>query len=193
MSLTRADQTVADVVDLDEMKAHLRVLEDDEDTLIADYVAGAVGHLDGPHGYLGRCLIAQSWAETFEGWSVVIVLGLSDVSNVVVTYKDATGADATVPVASYSVVQDPRGARVVFNSAFVWPALEDENPEPVTVTFKAGFGDDPADVPAPLRQAVRLLAAHFYQNREAVVTGTITATLPLGVQMLCAPFRRVLI
>ena len=39
-------------------------------------------------------------------------------------------------------------------------------------------------VPEVLRQAVKLLVAHWFANREAVVTGTIATEIPLGVQRL---------
>lgn len=44
-------------------------------------------------------------------------------------------------------------------------------------------------VPAPLQEAVAQLAAHFYENREAVVTGTIATELPWGVGSILDAYR----
>lgn len=55
----------------------------------------------------------------------------------------------------------------------------------VAVTFEAGF--DP--LPPDLAQAVLLLAAHWYERREAA--DAALAPLPLGVASLLAPFREV--
>lgn len=37
-------------------------------------------------------------------------------------------------------------------------------------------------VPGDLKEAVRMLAAHFYENREASVIGISASLLPLGVK-----------
>lgn len=44
--------------------------------------------------------------------------------------------------------------------------------------------------PADLKEAVRQIAARFYENREAVVTGTIATELPIGVQDIVRSRRR---
>jgi hypothetical protein len=38
-------------------------------------------------------------------------------------------------------------------------------------------------------QAIRILAGHFYENRQAVLVGTIATELPIGVHALLAPYR----
>lgn len=43
---------------------------------------------------------------------------------------------------------------------------------------------------ASIDQACLLLIGHWYANREAVVIGTITAEVPLAVQALLQPYRR---
>ena len=44
-------------------------------------------------------------------------------------------------------------------------------------------------LPPAVVAAILLLGGHLYENREAVVTGTIATALPLSVQFLVAPFR----
>ncbi len=44
-------------------------------------------------------------------------------------------------------------------------------------------------VPAALQEAVLLLAAHLYENREATVVGSTASELPFGVLDLIRPFR----
>lgn len=48
---------------------------------------------------------------------------------------------------------------------------------------------DLAPVPADVKQAVLLLAAHFYDNREAVLVGTSANDLPYGVADLLRKYR----
>jgi uncharacterized phiE125 gp8 family phage protein len=55
----------------------------------------------------------------------------------------------------------------------------------IEIDVETGYGAA-ADVPEPLRQAIRLLLAHWYENRA--VAGAPTA-LPANVAALLAPFR----
>lgn len=47
----------------------------------------------------------------------------------------------------------------------------------------------PAGWPAAILQAVRLLVAHYYENREAVTAGPKASVLPFGVEALLAAER----
>lgn len=52
--------------------------------------------------------------------------------------------------------------------------------------------DPPAPVPEKAKQAVRLLCAHYYENREAALTsmtGASALEMPLGVADLLRPLR----
>jgi hypothetical protein len=73
-----------------------------------------------------------------------------------------------------------------------WPPLGRHGT--VTVTYTAGYEDPAVDAPE-LQQAVLMLVAHWFQNREATVAGSAAAAveLPLGVAELCASYRRVLL
>ena len=52
-----------------------------------------------------------------------------------------------------------------------------------------GYGDAAIDVPEPLRQAIRLLVAHWYENRGLIVPAASIAVLPATVAALIAPYR----
>lgn len=51
-----------------------------------------------------------------------------------------------------------------------------------------GAGEQP--MTSAITAAVLLWGGHFYENREAVVTGTISTTIPLAVDSLLEPYRR---
>ena len=44
-------------------------------------------------------------------------------------------------------------------------------------------------VPADLKQAVLMLAAHWYENREATLVGVSGQTVPLGVRDITDSYR----
>jgi len=54
----------------------------------------------------------------------------------------------------------------------------------LTVQFVAGYGDDPAAVPPPIKHAVLLLTAHLYENR-----GDADSHPPPPVKALLWPYR----
>ena len=62
----------------------------------------------------------------------------------------------------------------------------------MTITYKAGFGDEPEDVFAKvpnLLHAMRMLVAHYDRHREAVLAGKPPELVPEGVETLLAGER----
>jgi hypothetical protein len=47
----------------------------------------------------------------------------------------------------------------------------------------------PTSVPPPIIEAIKLLAAHLYENREASLVGVTSEDLPLGLWDLITPYR----
>lgn len=189
----RTAAPAATPVSVAEAKAHLRVESSDEDTLIAGLVSAATSHLDGWSGALGRAIVTQTWRQDFDGFpatrSRCMRLPLWPVASVTsVTYRDANGTTQTVSAADYSLLSDERGAFIRFVEDFDSPIVYDDGPA-VSVTYVAGLAA--ADVPAAIKQAILLLVGHWFANREAVVTGTIAVALPMTVDALLAPLRRI--
>ncbi len=59
----------------------------------------------------------------------------------------------------------------------------------IEIEVRVGFGAEAADVPPPLRQAVLLLVAHWFENRGDT-TGERISAMPGDVTALTAPWRR---
>ena len=59
----------------------------------------------------------------------------------------------------------------------------------IEIDVTCGYGDAGTDVPEPLRQAIRLLIAHWYENRGLIAVGHEVAILPQTVAALIAPYR----
>ena len=64
------------------------------------------------------------------------------------------------------------------------------------VTYDAGYTVDAGDAdvwnaPADVQQAVKHLVGNWFENREAVVIGTITSDVKLTVEFLLSPHIRV--
>lgn len=77
-----------------------------------------------------------------------------------------------------------RPPRILLRGSRVW-ARPGRIGNGVAVTVTAGFGAAAADVPEPLRLAIRLMIAHWYEHRG---NGEAPPP-PLTVAALLAPFR----
>ena len=59
----------------------------------------------------------------------------------------------------------------------------------IEIDVTCGYGNEPDDVPEPLRQAILHLVAHWYENRGLVAAGAEVAVLPHSVSALIAPYQ----
>lgn len=180
------------IISLADLKAHCRVDFDDDNAVLEAFEVAAVAHLDGWTGLLGRCLVTQTWQVAFEGWSGLGCLRLPfpNTSSVVVSYFDADDVEQTVSNSLYSVHETSTGSVVRFSDSFSNPAVYSDRVDGVRVAQTCGFGAVDA-VPGPLKTAIKMMVAHWYENREGVVVGTSADEFPMGVTMLIAPYRRV--
>jgi uncharacterized phiE125 gp8 family phage protein len=174
-------------VSLAEAKAHLRVDIDEEDVLIAGLVTAARIHLE---TRLGRILLTQGWELWLDRAQLrpVLPLPLAPVQAVgeVAAYDDA-GASSVLEPDAYTLDPVSQPARLIFTAGL--PATR--RLAALRIALTAGYGSSPVDVPQPLRQALLLLVAHWYEQREPVLAGQGAAELPLMVSALVAPYRRI--
>ncbi|TIO39548.1 MAG: hypothetical protein E5X96_00025 [Mesorhizobium sp.] len=185
----RTVDPAASPVSLADMKLHLHVDGTDEDTLIQAYIDAATAYLDGYAGITGRALMTQSWRQDFDGFSHCLRLPVGPVASVSgVTYYDGSNMQQTLATSVYDKFTDALGTYVGLKPDQSWPSSY-TRPDAVSVTFIAGT--DASAVPAPLKVAIMLLAANWYENRESVSLGSIPAEIPMGVSALVAPYRRV--
>lgn len=172
-------------VGLARAKQHLRVEHDEEDELIGAYVSAAVDHVE---SVISKCLtpkVVRQVAAGFPG-NGRIRLYKGPVQEVLaVEYDDANGAPTAL--ADFRLVEgSPAVLMPVVGEAF--PATYG-GPGTVRIDLLAGY--QPGEMPRAIETAVLQLTAHYYANREAVVTGTIATEIPLGVQALLRPHRPV--
>lgn len=183
-------QPASEVVTVAEMKAHLRIDSDDEDTLIGDYITAATDMVDAEFGEIGKALITQTWALVLPAFpaSGRFDLPVSPVQSITsVTYYDGDNAGQTLTASAYRLTALPDRARVDLVNGYSWPATYDRA-DAVTVTYVAGYGDASTDIPEGIRQAIRMMAAHFYENREAVTEAKLVEA-PIGFRHMLMKYR----
>lgn len=135
---------------------------------------------------LSKALLTQTWVlrlDRFPAWEIGLPRPpLASISSI--QYLDSAGATQTLDAAKYVV--DTHGAvgRVVPAYGLSWPSTY-PMPNAVTITYVAGW-TSAAAVPADIRQALLMLIADLYANRETIITGTITNTLSLREDLLAS-------
>ena len=174
-------------VTLTEAKAQLDVSYTDKDDLITGLIASATAHLDGWTGILGRCLITQTWRQDFDRFNRCMRLPLFPIASITsVKYDDTDAAEQTISASNYSLLCDDLGYYVEFKNTYSFAAISTVRPA-IRVAYVAGE----AAAPNAVKQAMLLLIRHWFDNPTAVNIGTIVSPMPMAVDALLAPYRRV--
>lgn len=185
MTLMLMSGAANEPVTLEEARAHLRLDMEAEDTLLRAFLTAARVALE---AQTRRAFVTQSWRLILDAWpAAVVTLPMAPVSAITgVTMNDA-GAPRVVAPSLYDTALEGDAPRLVANG--IWPAPS-RRVGGIHIDFTAGYGEA-GDVPAPLRQAILLLATHWFENREPVSIGDKAGELPLSVSALIAPYRLV--
>jgi uncharacterized phiE125 gp8 family phage protein len=171
-------------VSLDEAKAYLRVEHNDDDETIAALVAGSRIHVE---AQTRRALITQSWRISADSWPpdgrlAVRPAPLKTIDAARVFDFENVAHDVETQV----FVLDLAGSTLCF-APWALPA-PGRVAAGIELDVTVGYGDAAVDVPEALRQAIRMMVAHWYENRGLAAVGTVTV-LPSTVAALIAPYR----
>jgi uncharacterized phiE125 gp8 family phage protein len=172
---------------LGEAKAFIRVAHDDDDDIIAALIAGARIHIE---AQTRRALITQTWRIVRDAWPEngrLAPLPVPLATLVAARIYKASGATQTIDLAGFTLDSAAAPAMLSFTrGALMAP---ERRAAGIEIDITCGHGDTAEDVPEPLRQAVRLLVAHWYEHRGLVTLGTESAILPASVAALIGPYR----
>lgn len=196
---------------LDELKDHLRIDGAGEDAVLGAVIAASVGQvetwLDGALVNRNADIYLDAWpdagpvsAQTDPWWN-----GVADGAMPHLTQERLHAQLPIKPVSSIAAihVQDATGTEIQWNSdnyylkpglnpavvrkyGRLWP-VPGVPAEGIRISVTAGFGADWNTVPAGIRQAVLMLAAHLYYNRGD--TPTEPALKASGACSLLKPYR----
>lgn len=175
------------VISLGEAKAYMLVEHGVQDAVIAGLIEAATQALDGYSGTLdGFCLVSQQW-EFKACHFCKIVIGLRPLITLdSVTYFDANGASQTLASTEWQALETVNGVHLVLQDGKSWPSVADRDD---AVTVRATFGHASAGlVPETIRQAMLMMIASWFENRESVTAGPM-AELPLGARALLSTYR----
>ena len=177
-------------VTLAEAKAHLRVDTGAEDTLVSSLIVTSRLHVEAA---VGLALITQSWSWFRDAWppGPALDLPLRPVQGIAaVRLYDENAVATNLDPATYFLDGAGSPPRLVRHGALAWPR-PGRIANGIEVAFTAGYGPAAADVPAPIRQVVLLLVAHWYEHRSPLEAGAHAEPVPDMVSELLAPYRTV--
>ncbi len=188
MATTLLTAPVVEPVTLSEAKAHLRIDHTAEDSVLTEMIVAARQALEDASDL---ALITQSWQVALDAWpGAVVELPKRPAQSV--TEVRVTGLDgvAAILVSSAFELKTAGGmARLVKTPSAIWTG-PGRLVGGIEIDYVAGYGSAASDVPRALRQALLMVIAHVYENRE-LLSRESGAPLPAGVDALLAPYRRV--
>lgn len=185
-----------EVVSVADVKMQARISHSDEDELIAEYIEAAYDHMSGPDGWLnGCCFLEETWEVTYASpLARAFDLPLRPVRSITSFERLVSGTTyEAVDPAIYSGTSYGRDVyRLQLTPFTYWPgAYDPPRAGAFRIRFKAGFGTEREQIPAPLRQGIRLLAAHWFMNREATATEgrSVGGEINFGLNRVCGRYR----
>ncbi|MEM7470040.1 MAG: hypothetical protein AAF340_01725 [Pseudomonadota bacterium] len=185
--------TSVDLSDLpmDAFKAHLQLgtgFADDsvQDEVLESYIRAAMAAIE---ARIGKMLLSRDVIWELSAWSSLSVqsLPVAPVSAVnAVTIVSDAGAETPVEPTHYTLRKDTHRPQLKAAGS-VLPTIPSNGVS--RISFTAGFGPSWLDVPPDLREAVFLLAAHYYENRRD--QNGSSGLMPFGVMALLEAHRNI--
>lgn len=191
--LTLITPPVEEPLSADEAKRHCRVDVSEDDSYIEGLIAAARERCEVE---TDRSFVTQTWRMTIDEFQPEMLLPRGPHRSVdLVEYYDQTNTLRTLAATTYEADLTADPARIRLGYGQFWPLTYGQlwsltrwgKPGAVRVTFTAGYGTAAA-VPAGIKHAVKMLVAHWYENREIVMSGR-DVILPMMVDDLLDHYR----
>ena len=168
---------------LDEMRVYLRLETSEEDGLVLSLIKAARNAVEQGSR---RALMAQKWRLRLPRFpqDKSLRLPISPILSLdAVRTFDALGNPVVLDLASFQL-----DGSTLSLSASLMPSEGDG--AGIEIDLTAGFGTQPTDVPEALRQAMRMLVAHYYEHRANALHEERIAHFPAAIAATVAPWRR---
>lgn len=109
---------------------------------------------------------------------------VSSSSEITITYYDGNNSSTTLATSDYRLINPGNGYRAKLYPAIdkTWPVSKSRQ-DAVTIEFSCGSTNS-SNVPPTIKHAMNMLVTHWYENRSALVVGTITKEIELGLETL---------
>jgi uncharacterized phiE125 gp8 family phage protein len=177
----------AEPITVAEAKLYLRVEHADDDALITALIAAARTHVE---ARTRRALITQTWRFIFDRWPRDGRLSLARApTREVIAARVYDNEDVAQDIDVQAFTVDKAAAPAVIGFAPWAVSFPGRSLAGIEVDVAFGYGASAVDVPEPLRHAIKLLLAHWYENRGVTASAGESAPMAAGVEALIAPYR----
>lgn len=187
-----ATAPASEPITLTELKTALRITDTNEDTYLTDLITEARQEIEDATGI---AFISQAWVLTLDHWPPVSEQwwdGVRDghintvyeagsalartmrsvelprypliTVDTVTVYDEASNATAVTIADTFNIDITFLRGRMTLQSGATWPVALRAN-DAISIAYTAGYGADATTVPAPLKRAVRNMAAYMYEHR----------------------------
>lgn len=204
MTLKRVTSPTEPAVSLEELKQHIDNAADTQDAYLQMKLDAAQAYVEDE---TGRALVTSTWEVGLGDWptKAFLEIPMGNLQSVEwIRYADKGGVVRTVNPSVYKLARiyipsdppalgqgtaDSGPGRIYLASGASWPSEELDAGEPIVIRVVCGW-DGAASVPAPIKQAILMLASHWCRNRDAVATaGTfIPHEMELGFTRLISRY-----
>lgn len=198
-------------VDTADVKEWLRIESDvtEDDTLLDNLISASRSWIE---GYIETKLITQTVTQTLDNWprsreyvdplpseghidtvlaperAWVELMGRPVQSITAIYTYDDSGTQSEWSSANYDLSNTGDRARVLPKNGIAWPSAT-RNYDAIEIVYVVGYGASGSDVPQDILTAMRMMIAHWYENRESVVMGIMPNTLEMGVKSLLSKYK----
>ncbi len=185
MKLQLVSAPASEPITVSDLKTHLRIDAATEDSYLPALIAAARETVE---QRAWRALFTQTWDLTLDRWPSgrSIKLPKPPLQSVTyVKYTDEDGVQSTLSSDAYVVDTAGEPGRIVLKIDQSWPSATLQVTSAIVVRFVCGWAST-GSIPPALVHAVRLLAGHYYENREATMfaAGVSAIVMPFGVDAL---------
>ena len=173
-------------ITLTEAKTHLKVDTTADDTFITNLIKSATSSAQ---EYTNRFFIQTTIQQVGDKWEDISNLFKSPVLSVTnIKYVDPDGTLQTLNTDIYFLDDVNKPARIGLKPNQSYPEIINRL-NAVQVNYIVGLAEGPDEVDEGIRQALLLTIGNWYQNRQAVVTGTIATELPMNAKFLLDQYK----
>ncbi len=188
MALQLRSGPAIEPLSLVDTKNFLRVDGSDDDILVASLIAAARVYIETT---IGKILINENWSYFIDKWptSGTLYLPLSPVQSIeeIRLHENGEAYEVFDPT-NYVVDLISHQPRIKLINLTA-PPVTGAGLNQIEVRFAAGFGDLESDVPEDLRQAMLMLCAHWYEQREPVGFGGSFNEIPTTITALMNNYK----
>lgn len=178
MNIQRVISSPAELVSVAELKEHLRIEHDAEDTILKNLQRAAY---DWVEQFTGRSILTSHWkflTEPLKGGTEVHFSlpfpDLLEVEEVHHVFREGKNPSTREQIKYYTM-------NIRHGISYI--SLISKG-APIEILYSAGFGPHPDAVPQGFHHAIKILVAHWYQNREGIGCG-----IPETVEIFLRPYQ----